>query len=157
MTGLAGVARVLAVASITFVVVLRSEQGHREAITQARDAAVTAATQLVFNLDALSSPPVDGDLALVLKGATGHFKQQFTASQVQLKRYVLDRKISSSGQVMAAAAVRYDSDSATVLVAIDRTFKDSTHSAGVVAKDRWKLTMEKHGGRWLVAELEPVA
>jgi Mce-associated membrane protein len=53
--------------------------------------------------------------------------------------------------------VRADTDTATVLVAVDRTVKDSTDPQGAVAHDRWRVDLEKHGGRWLVSDLEPVA
>lgn len=151
------VAGLLAAAAIALALVSRSEQADRDDLAHARAAAVAAAGQLVINLDALSAPTVDRDMALVAAGATGRFREQFTGSQAQLKKFVVDGKISSQGKLVSEAVVRADTDTATVLVAVDRTFKDASHPDGVIAKDRWKVSLEKHHGRWLVADLEPVA
>lgn len=154
---LAVTAAVLVVACVALALVARSERQEREELARARTAAATAAGQLVLNLDALSAKTIDADIARVAAQATGQFKRQFTSSQAQLKKYVIDGQISSKGELKGVGVVRSDTDTATVLVAVDRTFKDKTHKDGVVAKDRWKVTLERHGGRWLVAELEPVA
>lgn len=151
------VAALLAAACIGFFLVARSEKADRAALRTARAAAASAAGQLVVNLDALSAGTVDADMKRVVLGSTGTFKSQFTKSQAQLRDYVVKQKISSQGDLQSVAVVRSDSDTATVLVAVDRTFKDSAHRDGVVANDRWKVSLEKHGGRWLVADLEPVS
>ena len=157
MTALVVVAAVLAVACVALALVERSQRQEREATVRARTAAATAAGQLVLNLDALSHPTVDADMARVLAQATGDFKRQFTSSQAELKKIVVAGQVSSSGVLKGVGVVRSDTDTATVLVAVDRTFKDKTHPKGVVANDRWKVTLEKLGGRWLVAALDPVA
>jgi len=150
-------AGLLAASSIALALVAKSERDDRAAFLSAREAAATAAGRLIVNLDALSAPTIDKDMRRVVDGATGTFKKQFTKSQKQLKTYVLQQKITSSGTLRSVGVIRSDTDTATVLVAVDRTFKDSGHPKGVVANDRWKVSLEKHGGRWLVAELEPVA
>lgn len=148
---------VLAASSIVLALVLRSQRAERADFAKARNTAATAAGQLMVNLDALSAPTVDADMLRVVQGSTGTFKKQFTGSQTELKAYLVKQKITSKGELQSVAVVRSDADTATVLVAIDRTFKDAAHPQGVVANDRWKISLEKHGGRWLVAELEPVA
>lgn len=147
----------LAAASIALALVDRSARQDRDELARARTAAGQAAGQLVLNLDALSVKTIDADMARVAAQSTGQFKKQFTGSQAELKKYVLDRQISSKGELKGVGVVRSDLDTATVIVAVDRTFKDKTHKDGVVAKDRWKVTLERRGGQWLVAELEPVA
>jgi Mce-associated membrane protein len=151
------VAAVLAAACIGLFLWAKDQKDDRAAFNQAREAASTAASQLVINLDALSAATIDADMKRVVDGATGTFKRQFSQSQSELKSYIVKQKISSKGELQSVAVIRSDTDTATVLVAVDRTFKDATHKDGVVANDRWKVTLEKHGGRWLVAELEPVA
>lgn len=151
------VAALLAVACVALLLVVRAERHDRDAHNAAREAAVAAAGQLIVNLDALSAPTVDADMKRVLDGATGTFKKQFGTSQAELKDYIVKQKISSKGDLRSVGVLRSDSDTATVLVAVDRTFKDSGHADGVVANDRWKVDLELHGGHWLVADLEPVA
>lgn len=154
---LAVVVSLFAAGSIVLALMLRSERADRSAFATARERAATAAGQMLVNLDALSAPTIDADLKRVVAGSTGTFKKQFTGSQAQLKAYIVNQKISSHGVLQSVAVVRSDTDTATVLVAIDRTFKDAGHPQGLVANDRWKVSLEKHGGRWLAADLEPVA
>jgi Mce-associated membrane protein len=150
-------AAVLAVTSIALALVDRSARQDRSDLARARNAAAQAAGQLVLNLDALSVKTIDADMARVSAQSTGQFKKQFTGSQAQLKKYVVERQITSKGELQGVGVVRSDLDTATVIVAVDRTFRDKTHKDGVVAKDRWKVTLERRNGEWLVAELEPVA
>ena len=151
------VAALLAVASIALAALAASQRSDRDAFDSAREAALASGRQLILNLDALSASTIDTDMKRVADAATGTFRKQFTGSEVELRKYVVARRTVSNGQILAAGVVRSDSDTATVLVAVDRTVKDSTNKEGVVAHDRWKLDLEKHGGRWLVADLQPVS
>ena len=150
-------AAALAAAAIALWLVVTNHQRARRDHEVARTAAVSAARQAIKNLDSLSAPTVDADVKRIVEGATGMFKDQFSKAQVQLKQIVVQRKTSSTATVLSAGVERSDSDTARVLVAVDRTVKDSTTPQGVVAHDRWKLELEKHAGRWLVADLEPVS
>jgi Mce-associated membrane protein len=150
------VAVVLLATSVALAVSVKAHQDDRDALDSARSAAVTAARQEVVNLDSLSWDTIDADLKRVLDGATGTFKDQFSRAQNDLKPVVVQRKSESSGTVLFAGVVRADTDTATVLVAVDRTVKDSTDPSGAVAHDRWRVDLEKHGGRWLVSDLQPV-
>ncbi len=148
---------VLVVASLVLGgLVLQSRQEDR-AFNSARADALQAGRQAILNLDALSAATIDQDLARVLAQATGTFKAQFSKAQGDLKELVVSRKTVSTGKILSAGVVRSDSDTATVLVAVDRLVKDSTNVDGVTAHDRWKLDLELRGGRWLVARLEAVA
>jgi Mce-associated membrane protein len=151
------VASLLLVASVALALTVKSHVDDRNALDDAREAALTAARQEIVNLDSLAYSSIDRDLKRVLDGATGKFKDQFTRAQADLKKPILQRKSISTGEVISAGVVRADTDSATVLVAAERTVKDSSDPAGGVAHDRWKVDLEKHGGRWLVSALESVA
>ena len=147
----------LVAASVGLAVTVKAHLDDRDALESARNAAVAAARQQIVNLDSLSYQTIDEDLARVLAGATGTFKDQFSRAQKDLKPVILQNKSVSTGSVLFAGVVRADTDTATVLVAVDRTVKDATQPSGAVAHDRWRVDLEKHGGRWLVSDLEPVA
>jgi len=154
---LAVLAGLLASASVALGVTVKAHLDDRDALNSARSAATAAARQHIVNLDSLSWKTIDADLARVLAGSTGTFKDQFTRAQKDLKPVIVQRKSTSTGKVLFAGVVRADTDTATVLVAVDRTVKDSTDTAGAVAHDRWRVDLEKHDGRWLVSDLQPVA
>lgn len=148
---------VLLAACVALGIVLKSHLSDRSALSDARDSALAAARQEIVNLDSLDHRSIDAGLKRVIDGATGTFKDQFTRAQADLKSLVSQRQSVSSGTVLSAGVVRADTNSATVLVAVDRTVKDSTSAAGAVAHDRWRIDLEKHDGRWLVSDLQPVA
>jgi len=145
----------LTAASIGLGVTVLSHRSDTDKLDAARDAALTAARQEIVNLDSLDHATIDADLKRVLEGATGTFKEQFSRAQGDLKSLIVERKTVSTGNVVQAGVVRSDADTATVLVAVDRTVKDSSASEGAVAHDRWRVDLEKHGGRWLVSDLQP--
>ena len=146
----------LLVATAVLGVLVQSQRSHRDDLDQARQAALASARQTIINLDALSYSTIDADLTRVLGSATGKFKDQFGKAQGDLKSLVVQQKTQSSGSIVSSAIVRSDTDTALVLVAVDRTVKDTTNPNGAVAHDRWAVSLEKHGGRWLVADLQPV-
>ncbi|MDP9182722.1 MAG: hypothetical protein M3P04_08115 [Actinomycetota bacterium] len=154
---LAVLAGVLAATSVGLGVTVASHLRDRDALAGARESALAAARQQIVNLDSLSHTTIDADLKRVIEGATGTFKDQFTRAQGDLKSLVVQRKSVSTGTVLYSGVVRADKDTASVLVAVDRTVKDSSDSTGAVAHDRWRVDLERHGGRWLVADLQPVA
>lgn len=154
---LAVVAMVLLASSVALAVTVISHVNDRKALDHAREKAVAAARQEIINLDSLAYSSIDRDLKRVLDGATGTFKGQFTRAQQDLKGQIVQRKSVSTGTILSAGVVRADLNTATVLVAAERTVRDATDTAGGTAHDRWRVNLEKHGGRWLVADLGPVS
>ncbi len=147
----------LLAAAVSLAFVVKSHVDARHEVLASRDSALQAGRQAILNLDALSADTIDADLKRVLDGATGNFKTQFEQAQADLKSLVVSRKTSSKGTILSAGVVRSDNASATVLVAVDRVVKDSTNPEGTTAHDRWKVSLERRDGRWLVAVLDAVA
>jgi Mce-associated membrane protein len=153
---LAALSVVLVALSVAFGVTALSHQRDRDDLRDAREAAVTAARQEIINLHTISYQTADADLARVLAGATGKFKEQFSEAKTDLKPIVVANKTVTSAQINAAGVVRADTDSATVLVSVDRTVKDASDTTGAANHFRYRVELEKHGGRWLVSDLQPV-
>lgn len=153
---LSALAAALLVACVVMAALLLIRRHDNSSLSSARTAAVAAARQEVLNLDSLSAATVDRDLKRVLDGSTGTFKDQFKRAQSDLKLLIVQRKSVTSGTIDSAAVVRADTSTATVLVAVDRSVTDATDPNGAVTHDRWRVDLEKHGGHWLVADLQPV-
>lgn len=146
----------LLVAASVLTVLLVGRLSDRRALERARDDAVAAGRQAIVNLDSISAATVERDMDRVLAGATGTFKDQFERSRADLAKLVVANKTVSTGTVISAGVVSADTASATLLVAADRVVKDATTPQGATVHDRWRVYLEKRGGRWLVAKLEPV-
>lgn len=154
---LATLVGLLVVACLVLGVLLGRHLSSRRDSDQARGDAVASGRQAILNLDALSSQTIARDLARVVDGSTGAFRDSFVKAQKDLTTLVVERKTVSTGMVLSAGVVRADLDTATVLIAVDRSIRDSSTPKAVVAHDRWRLSMERHGGRWLLADLQPVS
>ena len=146
----------LAAASIGLWVVVSGHLHDRAALDEARNDAVSAARQEIVNLHGIKYTTIDADLKRILDGATGAFKDQFARAQTTIKPILVERKTLMTANVRYAGVVRADTDSATVLIGVDRTVKDSTAPTGAVDQYRLRVDLEKHGGRWLVSELQDV-
>lgn len=121
---------------------------------QARNAAVSAAKTTVSNFMSISTKSVDHDLKRVLTGATGDFKTQFKNGMGQTKTAVVENKVTAKAHVLWAGVVTSKRRSATVLVAMDATVKNTNAPKGRLAHYRVKVTMAEQNGRWLVSELQ---
>lgn len=146
----------LLVAASALTVLLVGRRADRSDLERAREQAVVAGRQAIINLDGLSAATVERDMDRVLAGATGTFKDQFQRSRADLAKLIVANKTVSSGTILSAGVVSADTVSATLLIAADRVVKDRTTPKGATVHDRWRVYLEKRGGRWLVAKLEPV-
>jgi len=154
---MAGLTALLLAAGLVMGVFVKGQLDDRNRLQQARNQALAAGRQMIVNLNSISATTIDRDLARVLDGSTGTFREQFDRAKGDLKTLVVQRKTVSSGKIQSAGIVRADAESATLLIAADRTVGDATAAGGQTAYERWKVEMEKRGGTWLVAQLEPVA
>ena len=157
---LAVVASVLLVLAVVLGVLLIVKVGpdhsRGERLDQARRDALSAGRQAIINLDAISAKTLDADLKRVEEVSTGKFKDLFTKSEGTLRELYPKQQTASTGTIRAAAVVSYDLDSVRLLIASDRTVTDVSSKNPVLQTSRWAVVMEKHGGRWLMADLEPV-
>jgi Mce-associated membrane protein len=121
-------------------------------------AALAASRQFAVNFMSLSVPTVDRDMQRILDGATGDFKQQYEDGKADVRTLVVEKKAESTCTVLRAAILSGDRDSATVLVVLDATVKNTSTPDGRLSHYRLQLDIVKDGGsgRWLVSRLEYV-
>lgn len=153
VTGLAVVLLLLTVVTL-LVALLHKPQG--EALDQARTDALAAGRQVVVNLDALNAATLEADVKRVEPEITGTFKAQFAQAADTLRKLYPIRHTVSKGEIRSAAVLKADLNSVTLLIASDRTFTDVDNKDPVLQTSRYEAVMEKHGGTWLLADLEPV-
>ncbi|MBK5307686.1 MAG: hypothetical protein JJD92_13450 [Frankiaceae bacterium] len=120
----------------------------------ARAAAMAAARQEALNLTSIDGRDIEGDLQRVLAGATGTFADDFKARSKDLKSVLTDNEVVAVGRVIDAALVRGDLDTATVLVVVDSTVKNTAVPEGRANTYRMQLDLERHGSRWLTSALQ---
>jgi Mce-associated membrane protein len=147
---LAGAMALLLVAALLIGLRLRS-QALDDA---ARQDALSAARQSALNLTSIDVEDFDQDVQAVLDGATGEFRDDFAGRIEELETLLQDNDVRAEGEVLEAALVRGDRETATALVVVDSTVRNMANPDGRVNSYRMKLELQKTDGRWLTSMLE---
>ncbi|CAM3453405.1 hypothetical protein [Stackebrandtia soli] len=144
-----------------------------------RAAAVDSARVTVQALMSISPTTLDENFAIVEENSTGEFAEQFTKTADTIRETVMTYATEQSAEVLRAAYSDGDSDSATILLAVDATTihknpvgseedekkkddgkdKDGEEADGadrepIDSHYRIKAQMALVDGVWLLAELE---
>lgn len=150
----AGVLAVLLVGGLALGTVFGLDAYHKRQDDTARNGALSAAKTTVSNFMSVSASSVDRDLKRTLSGATGDFKREYQNGMAQTKAAVVENKVDSKARVLWAGVVTSKDKSATVLVAMDATVKNTNAPDGRRAHYRVQVTMAEQDGRWLVSKLD---
>ena len=153
LIGLLALLAVLAVAALLLGLRVREAQ----AVEDRREDALRYARQMALNLTSISVEDLDADIEQVLDGATGEFEEDFAKRSDNLRDVLTKNEVVSEGTVIEAALVRADEETATALVVVDATVRNSANPQGGVNTYRMKLELERQGERWLTSLLEFVA
>jgi Mce-associated membrane protein len=137
---------------IVSVVAIRRQQARDDE----RAALLQAGRQTAVDFTTYQYGSWDNDVKRVLNGATGQFKQEFSAASDQVKAEVVANQATSQGKVLEAAVVSMDGDSAQVLVVADAVVTNTAVKSGQERHYRIKLDLVREGDRWLAADLEAV-
>ena len=115
---------------------------------------LAAARQSALNFTSLDYRHYEQDSANVLKGATGDFKDQFSAQTAELTKLVAANRSVSQGQVLEAGITRSDERTARVLVVADSKVTNSAAPGGQARTYRLQLDLVLEHGRWLTSDVE---
>lgn len=140
----------LAGVAIGLGVGLRAEREEQ----RSRAAALAAARQEAVNLTSIDHRQLDRDLARVLAGATGAFKEDFAARSDDLRQLLQENKVVSEGSVLEAGLVRASATRATALVVVDSTVRNTAETQGSTRNYRVQVDLVRSGPRWLVSSLQ---
>lgn len=122
-----------------------------------RIAALAAARKTATDLTTISRATAAQNLDTLLADSTGDFRAQF-AQQSEGFQKVLDvAQIDSEGRVDEAGLVSFDGDTATALVAVTATVKNSQSPEGDLRQYRIRTQLAREDGAWLVSQLEFVS
>ncbi|MEU3919890.1 hypothetical protein ACFYW6_34310 [Streptomyces sp. NPDC002659] len=115
---------------------------------------LAAARQSALNFTSLDYRHYAQDSENVLKGATGDFKEQFSAQTNELTKLVAANKSVSQGQVLEAGITRADERTARVLVVADSKVTNTAAPGGQARTYRLQLDLVLEQGRWLTSDVE---
>jgi Mce-associated membrane protein len=147
---------VLLLASLTALVVSVVAIRKADDRDDARLSVMRAGRQTALDFTTYKYQSWDADVQRVLTGSTGVFKTEFTKASDSVKASVLANHATSAGEVLEAAVVSMDSDSAQVLVVADAVVTNTAVPNGQRRHYRMKLELVREGDTWRTADLQAV-
>jgi Mce-associated membrane protein len=127
-------------------------QNHRTSVaaTQALD----AAQAFTRGLTTIDPNRIDQNFTDVTNGATGEFKNMYTAASAQLRRALIESHASAQGTVIDAAVKSATTDKVEVLLFVDQSVRNSASPAPQLDRSRVTITMQHVDGRWLASKVD---
>lgn len=122
-------------------------------LNAARDGAQKAAVDYAMVLTSVDSGNLDQNFAQVLDGATGKWKDQYSAGSTELKQLLVDNKASAKGQVLESAVQSADTNKVVVLLFVDQAVANAKVPDPRLDRSRMKMTMEYVDGRWRASDV----
>jgi Mce-associated membrane protein len=146
---------VAALVAVTILLALHAAHGSAlaDARKQAKKSAVTAVTAAL----SYDYRTFDSDVAHAGKLLTPKFRASYTDEQDRaVKTTALRYQASSAADVIGAGVVSATTDSASVLLFVDQTARNSRLAAPRIDKSRVIAHMVKDHGRWLCSSITPI-
>lgn len=125
---------------------------HQRTVAAAQ--ALEAAEKYTLALTSVDPTAIDKNFAEILDGATGEFKDVYSASSEQLRQLLIDNKASAHGTVIDSAVKSATKNKVEVLLFVDQSVSNKTAPQAQIDRSRIVITMEKVNGRWLAAKVE---
>lgn len=147
---------VLLIAAVAVDVVLTLRTRERERVQAAATSAMAQAQTRLPTLLSYSSATLDDDLEAAVASATGSFRADYrTVLETVVRPNAESGRVSTVASVDALSVVRADADRVVVLAFLTQT-TTTGRSDPTTSQSRVEATMERVGGSWLVADLDPV-
>ncbi|OQZ92569.1 hypothetical protein BST15_18765 [Mycolicibacter arupensis] len=122
--------------------------------TVAAQQALEAATSYTLVLTSVDPAAIDQNFAEILDGATGEFKDVYSASSEQLRQLLIDNKATAHGTVIDSAVKSASKNRVEVLLFVDQGVSNKAAPQIQIDRSRIVMTMEKVNGRWLASQVE---
>ncbi|BBY33826.1 Mce protein [Mycolicibacter minnesotensis] len=125
---------------------------HQRAVAATQ--ALEAAASYTLVLTSVDPAAIDQNFAEILDGATGEFKDVYSASSEQLRQLLIDNKATAHGTVIDSAVKSASKNRVEVLLFVDQGVSNKAAPQVQIDRSRIVMTMEKVNGRWLAAQVE---
>lgn len=125
---------------------------HQRTVAAAQ--ALETAEKYTLALTSVDPAAIDQNFAEIIDGATGEFKDVYSASSEQLRQLLIENKASAHGTVIDSAVKSATKNKVEVLLFVDQAVSNKALSQPQIDRSRIVITMEKVNGRWLAAKVD---
>ncbi|MEZ0053154.1 Mce-associated membrane protein [Mycobacterium sp. MAA66] len=126
-------------------------QQHQRDVEAAQ--AIDAARAYAVTLTTTDQNTIDKNFADITGGATGEFKDAYTKAWSQMRKMLIDNKVSTTGTVIDAAAKAVHGDDVDVLLSVKQVITSSASPDPRSDFVSMSVTMRKVGDKWLAANV----
>ena len=148
---------VLVLATLALVVaaaVLALEVREQQQVEQAREDALAVAEGSAVEVLSYDHRRLDEDVAEAERLSTGRFLEQYRAATRDLAEQARAGSVVVTARVPSASVQTASADEVVVLLFVDQTTERADLAEPRLDQNRVRLTVQRVGGRWLVAELD---
>ncbi|MBA4022495.1 MAG: hypothetical protein C0482_09025 [Gordonia sp.] len=138
--------------AIFFGVKWKSDADELAAASDAKQASEYFVTQLLNSMNtATASEYVDTMSPLT----TGQFRDNLTKERDKTQADITQMQLKITPDIWSSGVVSVSGDSATTLVVAEISGTSSVATQPVTNVGMFRLTLEKHDGKWLVSQMDP--
>lgn len=146
-------ALVIAVTGSSLAAVGARQLSHHDDMSSLRQQALAAGRQIAVDFSAYDYRHLEQDFNRVLNESTGGFRSDFQRQSATVQDIIIRVKAVSTAEVASAGVVAVSSTAATVLVAVNRTVKNTSAPNGQSDSFGLQLALQHEHGRWLVSRV----
>lgn len=115
---------------------------------------LAAAQRFVSILTDIDVDQLDQNIASVVAGSTGDFKDKYAQSSAQLRQLLVDNKAAAHGVVVESAVKSASPEQVEVLLFVDQSVSNAASPEPRLDRSRIRMTVDNVDGRWLVSKVE---
>lgn len=121
-----------------------------------RTRALSAARQIAVDFFAYDYRHIDADFTRVADESSGSLRSDFVKQSAGVRGLIVQAKAVSTAQVAAAAVVTASSNSARVLLALNRTVTNTSAPNGQTNSIDLEMDLVRKSGHWFATQVKPL-
>jgi Mce-associated membrane protein len=149
-------ALVVALTGSALTAVGSGQLSHRDDSSSLRQQALAAARQIAVDFSAYDYRHLQQDFNRVLAESTGSFKSEFATQSAGVQDVIIKVQAVSTAEIASAGVVSAGHSGATVLVAVNRTVKNTSAPNGQSDSFGLQIILTRLKGRWLASQVKPL-
>jgi Mce-associated membrane protein len=129
---------------------------HRNSQADLRTSVLGVGRQIAVDFAAYDYRHIDADFTRVASESTGQFRQQFVAQSAGVRELIIKAKAVSTAEVASEGLVDVSATTATVVLALDRTIRNTGAPKGQQDSFGLQIDLVRQHGRWLASKVTPL-
>jgi Mce-associated membrane protein len=142
-----------AVATVHLSAIRTDTSGRYESPAELRTTLMVAAQKIAVDFAAYDYRHIDEDFKRVLDESVGKFHQQFLTDSTGVRAQIVQVKAVATATVAAEGVVDASPTQATVILAVNRTIRNTQAPSGQESSFGVELTMIKQHDQWFASQV----